>query len=202
VAVSSIDLDELVEHWTVLEDERALVDAKRGVTRLGFGLLLKFFTRHGRFPNGGSELPGEVVEFVARQLQVAAKDLRSYEWIGRSIERHRAQIRQHLGFRECAVADAEQVTAWLAEHVAQAERRPALVRSELLARCRSERIEPPAPGRIDRVVRSALRAGEETLSSRVASRLGDESKARIAALVAVDDAEDAVGGWRRLQRAR
>jgi hypothetical protein len=90
------------------------------------------------------------------------------------------------------VADAEQVTAWLAEHVAQAERHPALVRSELLARCRSERIEPPAPGRIDRVVRSALRAGEETLSSRVASRLGDESKARIAALVAVDDAVDAV----------
>ena len=47
-ARSSIDLDELVEHWTVLEDERALVSAKRGATRLGFALLLKFYTRHGR----------------------------------------------------------------------------------------------------------------------------------------------------------
>jgi hypothetical protein len=83
VAVSSIDLDELVEHWTVLEDERTLVDAKRGATRLGLALLLKFYTRHGRFPTGGSELPGEVVEFVARQVQVAPADLRSYEWIGR-----------------------------------------------------------------------------------------------------------------------
>jgi hypothetical protein len=77
-------------------------------------------------------------------VQVAPADLRSYEWIGRSIERHRAQIREYVGFRECTVADAEQLTAWLAEHVAQAERRPALVRDELLAHCRSERIEPPA----------------------------------------------------------
>jgi hypothetical protein len=187
-AVASIDLDELVEHWTVLEGERTLVDAKRGATRLGFALLLKFYGRHGRFPSGGSELPGELVEFVAQQLRAAPADLGSYDWIGRSIERHRAQIREHFGFRECTVADAGQLTAWLAERVAQAERRPALVRDELLARCRSERIEPPAPGRIDRVVRSALRAGEETLSSRVASRLGGESKECIAALAAVDDA--------------
>lgn len=67
-----IDLDELVGHWTVLEDERALVDGKCGATRLGFALLLKFYTRHGRFPAGGAELPGAVVEFVARQVGVAS----------------------------------------------------------------------------------------------------------------------------------
>ena len=90
------------------------------------------------------------------------------------------------------MADAEQLTGWLAEHVAQAERRPALVRDELLAHCRRERVEPPAPGRVDRVVRSALRAGEEMLCSRVSTRLGDESRERIAALVGADDAEDTI----------
>lgn len=166
MTLSSIDLDELVEHWTVLEDERTLVDAKRGATRLGFALLLKFYTRHGRFPTGRSNLPGEVVEFVARQVQVASAGLQTYEWTERSIERHRAQIREQLGFRECTVANAEQLTGWLAEHVAQAERRPALVRDELLAHCRSERIEPPAPGRVDRVVRSGAsrRRGDALLS--------------------------------------
>ncbi len=39
-----MDLDELVEHWTLLEDERQLVTGKRGPTRLGFALLLKFPT--------------------------------------------------------------------------------------------------------------------------------------------------------------
>jgi len=35
VATSTgIDLDDLVEHWTVLDDERTLVAGKRGATRL------------------------------------------------------------------------------------------------------------------------------------------------------------------------
>jgi hypothetical protein len=30
-----LELDELVEHWTLLDDELALVAGKRGATRLG-----------------------------------------------------------------------------------------------------------------------------------------------------------------------
>ncbi|WP_434740047.1 DUF4158 domain-containing protein [Micromonospora sp. SH-82] len=57
----SLDLDELVEHWTLLNDERQLIAGKRGPTRLGFALWLKFYTRAGRFPRGRGELPGEAV---------------------------------------------------------------------------------------------------------------------------------------------
>ena len=173
----------------MLEDERALIDAKYGATRLGFALLLKFYTRHGRFPTGPGDLPGGAVEFVARQLGVDGADLGSYEWAGRSIERHRAQIRERLGFRECTVADADRLTAWLAEHVAERERRHERVRNELLAQCRSERIEPPAPGRIDRIVRSALRVSEETLTARAVARLGQDSRERIAVPLSGDDDE-------------
>ncbi|MEU0742232.1 DUF4158 domain-containing protein [Streptomyces sp. NPDC006134] len=134
------------EHWTLLEDERALVSGKRGTTRLGFAVLLKFYTQYGRFPRGRFELPGEAVEFVARQLQVPASELDAYEWSGRTVEYHRAQIRGHLGFRECSVADADKPAAWLAEHVACKERRPEQVRVELPARCRTECIEPPTLG--------------------------------------------------------
>jgi 5-methyltetrahydropteroyltriglutamate--homocysteine methyltransferase len=35
---------------------------------------------HGRFPSGRSELPDDVVEFVARQVNVAAADLGFYDW--------------------------------------------------------------------------------------------------------------------------
>jgi len=99
-----VDLGELVEHWTLLEDERGLIAGKRGATRLGFALLLKFYTREGRFPRGRSELPDDAVDFVGRQVKVPAADLGLYEWAGRTIESHRSQIRQHLGFRECTVA--------------------------------------------------------------------------------------------------
>jgi hypothetical protein len=149
----------------------------------------------GRFPAGrgelADELADEVVEFVARQVGVAASDLGFYDWSGRQIKAHRAEIRAHLGFRECSVADAGKLTAWLAGHVAQAERRPELVKAELLARCMEERIEPPALTRIDRIVASALHQGEETLFTRVVGRLPSEVTARLEALIAADDdAED------------
>jgi hypothetical protein len=159
--VVRVDLDELVEHWTLLDDERELVAGKRGPTRLGFALILKFYTRHGRFPAGRSELPGEAVAFVAKQVKVPAPDLGFYEWSGSTIEYHRNQVREHLGFRVCSVADADKLTDWLAGNVAPAERNPDRVREELLRRCREERIEPPAAARITRIVRSALHNAEE-----------------------------------------
>ena len=33
-------IDELVEHWTILDEERDLVAGKRGATRLAFAILL------------------------------------------------------------------------------------------------------------------------------------------------------------------
>lgn len=36
--------------WTLLDGDWELVGNKTGATRLGFGLLLKFFELEGRFP--------------------------------------------------------------------------------------------------------------------------------------------------------
>jgi TnpA family transposase len=176
-------MDELVEHWTVLDDELQLVAGKRGGTKLGFALLLKYYTRHGRFPRGRAEFVDEVVDHVARQVKVPAAELESYDWTGRTIEYHRAQIREHLGFRVCGVADAEKLTQWLAAEVAHAERHPDRVREELLKHCRDERIEPPTPDRVTRLVRSALHIAEERWFVVIAARLDPPVRARLPALV-------------------
>jgi hypothetical protein len=147
----SLDLDELVEHWTVLDDERELIAGKRGPTRLGFALLLKFYTWAGRFPRDRGELADEAVAFVARQIGVDAAELGFYDWSGRTIEYYRAQIHAHLGFRECSVTDADKLTGWLAGNVCVAERRPDLVRDELMVRCPggADRAAGGWPGRPD-----------------------------------------------------
>jgi hypothetical protein len=59
-------IDELVEHWAILDEERDLIAGKRDATRPGFAILMKFYTQHGRFPRGRSELPDDVVEHVAK----------------------------------------------------------------------------------------------------------------------------------------
>lgn len=130
----SMALDELVEHWTLLEDEQDLVAGKRGATRLGFALVLKFYIRYGRFPRGRAELPADAVEFVARQVRVDASELAFYEFADRMARYHQTQIRRHLGFRECSVVDADKLAEWLAANVCGAERRHDQVRAELVDR--------------------------------------------------------------------
>jgi hypothetical protein len=88
-----------------------------------------------------------------------------------------------LGFHECSVADADALAEWLVEHVNQVEHRAERVREHLLARCRTERIEPPTTRRVDRIVRSALSRGEEVLFARISGRLSEPVRARLLALI-------------------
>lgn len=111
-------------------------------------MVLRFYTRHGRCPSGPGEFPAEVVEHVARQVKCTAADLRRYDWGGRSAERHRGEIRRHLEFHECSVADADKLTDWPA-YVAHAERDPRTVRVGLLEQMRERCVEPPTEGRLD-----------------------------------------------------
>ena len=105
-------------------------------------------------------MPDDVIVFVAGQLGVDAADL-SGSTSGRAARSSitRAQVRDHLGYR---VADQERLPVWLSEAVAHAERRPDRVREEVLAEFRRLRIEPPTPGRLVRMVRSAQRTADRT----------------------------------------
>ncbi len=77
------ELDELIDYFTLLPDELALLRNKSGATRLGFAVMLKHFTVHGRFPAARAELAEEVVEFVAQQVGVPAAEIAFYDWAGR-----------------------------------------------------------------------------------------------------------------------
>jgi hypothetical protein len=54
----------------LLDDDWELVGNKTGATRLGFGLLLKFFEQEGRFPRHAGEVPKAAVDYVAGQVKV------------------------------------------------------------------------------------------------------------------------------------
>src|SRR5215216_5495169 len=117
--------DELADHWTLGPNELELLANKTGATRLGFAVLLKAFTLEGRFPRQKYDVPGVVVIHLANQVNVPADVYPGYEWSGRTIEYHRAQIREFLGFGEVTVRDGNELVTWLAEQVLHQEsRRP------------------------------------------------------------------------------
>jgi len=182
--------DELADHWTLAPKELELLANKTGATRLGFAVLLKAFVFEGRFPRQKHDVPGAVIVHVANQVNVPADLYPRYEWSGRTIEYHRAQIREFLGFREATVQDGAELVTWLAERVLSQEPREDHVREALFERCRALRIEPPSAGRIDRLVRSAFHSFEERWCALVFEQLGTASQRALDDLLVTGSADN------------
>lgn len=66
---------------------------KHGDTQLAFALLLRYYGRHG-FPRNRGELHPDAAEFMAGAVYADPADLAGYDWSGRTIKRHRTEIRQ------------------------------------------------------------------------------------------------------------
>ena len=184
-------LEDLIDTWTLVDADRDLIANKYGSTKLGFAVILKFFEIEGRFPRHGGEVPPAAVEFVARQVKVDPAQFGMYLFTGSTIEYHRGQIRRALRFRECTLADAQALTGWLAQEVCPSELSSDRQRQALLLRCRSQRIEPPTPGRIDRIIASAAEAADGRFCTTTVARLAEVGAVtRLEALVAPADGED------------
>ncbi len=189
--------DELIDQWSLQPAELALVSSARTPNnQLGFALLFKWFQAEGQFPRRKQDVPAPVVDFLARQLAVAPALFKSYPWQGRTVERHRAQIRQHLGFREATVQDGEALTAWLLETVLPQQRQLEVLTRALSDRCREQRLEPPAPERMERLIRSALHTADERFFTATLARLPLTTGPRLDALLQTTRAADDPAGER------
>lgn len=177
--------EDLLAAWTLVDADWELVANKSGATRLGFALLLKFFEIEARFPRTADEIPRVAVVYVARQVQVPAEHLASYDWSGRSITYHRVQIREAFGFREATREDETRLSTWLADEVCPVELNAERMREALWARCRHDRIEPP--GRVDRIIGAAQATFEEQFCARTVARLSPVSVARLETLLGETD---------------
>ncbi|WP_440555080.1 DUF4158 domain-containing protein [Streptomyces sp. SCPE 10] len=76
--------EDLIEVWTLLEEDQERLRNKSGANRLGFALLLKFFEVEARFPEDAGEIPVPAVSYVAQQVRVPAEEWAAYDWAGRA----------------------------------------------------------------------------------------------------------------------
>jgi len=180
--------EELEESWTLGPDELAMLAGKRGATRLGFAIVLRFFARKGRFPEPAEELDGEAVAYVARQAGVPAEEYAGYDPRGRTAQHHRAQIRRAFGFRPATVEDNGALADWLLEEAAPREYDPERLKEAAYARLRALKVEPPTPSRVERAARSALRRYDGRFRQQTFSRLPPGAIAELDALLGVPDA--------------
>ena len=83
------DTEELIENWTLLPNELALVKNKVGGNQIGFALLLKHFQLFARFPEQESSIPELVISYIASQINLPSSSYSDYDWQGRSAKVYR-----------------------------------------------------------------------------------------------------------------
>ncbi|MFD4763980.1 DUF4158 domain-containing protein [Streptomyces sp. NPDC058439] len=110
--------------------------------------------------------------------------------------RHRMEIRAAFGFRECTQEDQVQLAQWLAAELCPVELNRDRLAAAVVARCRKDRLEPPAPARVTRLVASAVNTFEEGFCATV-ERLSAASRSRLDDLVAEDDGDEGSVGTSR-----
>ncbi len=130
-----------------------------------------------------------VISFVATQVGVDPAAYVQYDWQGRSIKEHRAQIREALGFRESSVADSKQMEHWLLEHVLPREHQEEHLREQAYQWYRRMRLEAPTPDRLTRSIRSAAHTFEQQLCETTYAHLPEEARTALEALLATETEE-------------
>jgi hypothetical protein len=166
--------EELLEHFTLLPDELTAVGNKSGNTRLGFAVLLKCLQYEGRFLRSRQEAAPEVIRFLASQVGVDATLFAQYLWEGRTIEAHRAQIREVTKIREFRRADEGALLDWLCTEILPHEQHPERLRELIRAECRTRGIE--APDDIAALIETGLLAYEAQIYTTIAARLRDSKR--------------------------
>jgi TnpA family transposase len=178
------------EEWALTASDHVLIATRSRARRLGFATLLLFFRANRRFPRSPAEIDTASVIGLADALGVDIETSSAILMPDRTMERHRSEIRALFGFREATVADAEALTAWARDHAIHQTRDVDHLIKVLETRCGTLSIEPPAPDRMERIVRTAVRAYEERLHGAAYDRLTPDIRKRLDALLRVSGTDE------------
>lgn len=149
--ITITDADRIV-YFSLTAEDLELTSQHRSTHRqLGCGLLLCSLRYLGYFPDSLTELPSNLIVFVADQLGVPADTLTTY--VARPQNRWDllALVRRHLGFRRFKPPDREQAVQWLGERALENER-PSRLLQQLCERLYQQKLVRPSVTTLESIV--------------------------------------------------
>lgn len=178
-----LDRASLAKHYTVADDDRALIKAKRGdANRLGFALHLA----HVRHPGFGMRhdevVPDFLVRHVAEQLGLRAVAFTGYARRAQAGLEHAWEAMQRLGLRAFGATDVPGVLG-AAARAAEGTERGSIIASAVVDHMGPSCIVLPAPARIGVAGRAMAR---RTAADIMVDALTESQVAALDALLVVD----------------
>ena len=183
--------DARAQHWTLAPDEGVLRSNKTGATRRRFAVLLQAFQCDGRLPERREDVAVSIVVYLARQTSVPPAASCAGAWSERTHRHQRAQIRAPCACRVFRTEDDSALVTWLSERVPSPNPGAEALKSAAYGSLRAQPLEPPAPERGHRLVRTAVVQREQRLVTPAVAQLGPATCAALDALVHTHGPEDA-----------
>ena len=152
---------------------------------LGFALQLCCLRYLGFFPSNFLELPQDVVQFVASQLQVDSNCFRLYGQRSSTQRKHQRQLQTFLGYRRATNADILSLEQWLLERALEHDKPMRLLEltCDYLKRHKLVRLKTV---RLARIVSTARQQAQESIYQTLQSLLTQERQIFLDSLLEVD----------------
>jgi len=173
----------MLRHYTLADDDLEHInDRRRSENRIGFALQLCALRYPGRLLSSDETIPEKVLRFIAAQLGLTGDDILLYAARRQTRQQHLHAIRQIYGFKMFSGQGARCLKAWLGREAETARSNDDLAR-RFVEECRKTQMILPGVTVIERLCADALVAAERRIESRIASRLDDQTKERLDALL-------------------
>ena len=188
----------LVQHWTLSEDDLAIiVRRRRPHNRLGFAIQLCALRYPGRLLRPGELIPDTPLAFVAEQLQVAPEVLADYATRGPTRYEQLDALREGFGFTPFSRPLRVALQEWLLPIALTTTSGAGLARS-LLGECRRRRIIVPGISSVERMVAQALLDAERHVAEHLTRGLETGQRRLLDALLLPHAGTNLSGlGWVR-----
>lgn len=184
------EVEELIEYWTLLPSEMALLRNKTGAKRIGFAVCFKYFQLFSQFPEDLPQIPVVVINYIANQINVSSSLYLEYDWQERSSRYHREQIREFFGFRLVQELDLQKLKNYLLSDILPQEQKEEYLITVVEQYFKERKIELPSEKILLRLIRSAVRQFEDQLFETIYQSLSDETRTNIDQLLITSEQEN------------
>lgn len=164
-SVSELDLERF---FFLDDDDLTIVGRRRGAAnRLGFAVQLGTVRYLGCFLDDPTDVPGNVVEFVSRQLGIAGPTVfEEYSVRAKTGYEHGWEIAEAYGYRRTSDSVVlGEFTGFLAARTATRTERPTIVFDQAVTWLRREKVLLPGVSLVTRLVAEARAEASERLFS-------------------------------------
>ncbi len=152
---TTVPESDLAQYFTLSQADLVQIKRqRRDENRLGFALQLCTLRYLGFCPKDWQQVPLEIVQRLAEQLQVPAEALLEYAQRSQTRTEHLQQIQAYLGFRNPVTGDFKQLAHWLSERAMEHDK-PLLLFQLAAEKLYREKIVRPGVTTLEKMVASA-----------------------------------------------